>query len=299
MLSVVVATRNDNHGGRLVERTNVFIQSIAAASKQVGLETELVFVDWNPPSWTKPLADVLAIPTEDTLSAKIVTVPKEIHDQLAASHLMDFYQMIAKNVGVRRSNGNWILCTNPDTVYTAEVFARIAALPEESGGAFYRTPRLDTYPLPRAIPDTLEGIIEHCESTKTGSNDAYNEWEHVHSWACGDFTLLHKDDWWDARGYPEFEIWSIHVDSLFLLFINRILLLPEVFWDDLGVFHPGHPMSWALQPSYGEEFPSLRHQLGTLPTVVDFFAENAGRKMRWNGENWGLADAALSEVKVC
>lgn len=299
MLSIVVATRNDDHGGRLVERTNLFIQSIATASKQAALETELVFVEWNPPPWSKPLSDVLEFPSMETLSAKIVTVPREVHAQFAASQVMEIYQMIAKNVGVRRANGNWILCTNPDTVYTAGVLERIASLPEESERKFYRVPRLDVQSLPRILPGTLADVIEHCKKTKTESRDAYNEWEYVHSWACGDFTLLHKDDWWDSRAYPEFEIWSIHVDSLFLLFVNRVMQMPEVFWDDLGIYHPEHAKSWALQPQYGEEFPSLRHQLGKLPTIVNFFVENGGSKMRWNPESWGLADVQLPDVKIC
>lgn len=299
MLSIVVATRNDNHGGNMVERTNLFIRSVAAAAKKVNLETELVFVEWNPPSWAKALADVLEWPEQEGFSAKVITVSKAISDQLAA-YPMEFYQMIAKNTGIRRANGNWILCTNPDTIYSPAILERIAGLPETpEEHNFYRAPRIDIIALPRPLPAEMGDILEVCEKNRARDRDAYQMWEGVHSWACGDFTLLHRDDWLDARGYPELEIWSIHVDSLFLLLIHRAMQLNEVWWDDLSIYHPEHPQSWAIQPKYGEEFPSLRHELGNIPVVADFLAKNGGRKLRLNNENWGLRDEQLSEIKVC
>ena len=37
----------------------------------------------------------------------------------------------------------------------------------------------------------------------------------LHTNACGDFQLIARDDWFALRGYPEFDGFSLHIDSLF------------------------------------------------------------------------------------
>ena len=36
----------------------------------------------------------------------------------------------------------------------------------------------------------------------------------LHTNACGDFTLLHRDVWFALRGYPEWPMYSMHLDSV-------------------------------------------------------------------------------------
>src|SRR5205823_5846648 len=38
----------------------------------------------------------------------------------------------------------------------------------------------------------------------------------LHTNACGDFTLMSREDWLRLRGYPELPIFSLHIDSLLL-----------------------------------------------------------------------------------
>src|SRR5690606_28032746 len=35
--------------------------------------------------------------------------------------------------------------------------------------------------------------------------------------ACGDFTLMHIDDWKLIEGYPELDLYSIHIDSMAII----------------------------------------------------------------------------------
>src|SRR5213075_422580 len=39
--------------------------------------------------------------------------------------------------------------------------------------------------------------------------------EYLHTTACGDFTMLSREQWHRLHGYPEFEAFSFHIDSLF------------------------------------------------------------------------------------
>ena len=44
-LSIVVTTRNDNHGGDLIERTKCFVEGIYYQSEKNNLPVELIIVD--------------------------------------------------------------------------------------------------------------------------------------------------------------------------------------------------------------------------------------------------------------
>ena len=163
------------------------------------------------------------------------------------------------------------------------------------GPVVYRVLRQDTEPgdTPSSPAEAVAWCDERC--TVLGAT----VWEGLHTWACGDFTMLHRDDWFNTRAYPELEIWSIHIDSLFLLFAARVCGMIEELWDDTCVYHPEHQMSWSVNPEYGAEYPSLRDKLGAAVNVVNFFAESGGQNLRWNPENWGLADVELPEVQIC
>src|SRR5579864_5925401 len=105
-LSVVATSRNDGHGGHLNERMQWFIDGLAFQADAFGAEVELVLVEWNPPTSAEPLADALRWPTAGSkLTAFVVTVPPEVHQQFAGADRLQLFQMIAKNVGIRRAAG--------------------------------------------------------------------------------------------------------------------------------------------------------------------------------------------------
>jgi hypothetical protein len=297
MLSIVVASRNDNHGGKLVERTNLFVNSLQLGAKATEVDTELIIVEWNPPSWARPLHEVIHGDFNNPFfRARIITVSEEVHRRFENSQVLDFYQMIAKNVGIRRAKGDWILSTNPDLVFPIRIFEHVAELEAERVrlSALYRVLRQDAEP---CDTEDADEAVKWCSNHHTKLGEA--TWEGLHTWACGDFTMLHREDWASTRGYPELEIWSIHVDSLFLLFANRVCGIKEILWEDTCVYHPEHQMSWSVNPEYGVEWPSLRDKLAAIVMTVDFFAKNGGRNLRWNPATWGLAQDELPEVRVC
>jgi hypothetical protein len=49
-LSIVVTSRNDNHGGDLLRRTSAFMNNLFFQAKKWSLPVELLMVDWNPPT---------------------------------------------------------------------------------------------------------------------------------------------------------------------------------------------------------------------------------------------------------
>ena len=125
-LSIVAASRNDNHGGKLDERMNAFIKSLADNCKKYKIASELILVEWNQIPDTKTLSDRLNLVSNDYLNSKIITVSQEHHLKLPNSERLKFYQMIAKNVGIRRASGEFILATNIDVLINQKLFKFIS-----------------------------------------------------------------------------------------------------------------------------------------------------------------------------
>ena len=148
-VSFVVTARNDNYGGNFLHRMQVFVNALLAQWRQHHLQAELVIVEWNPPENAKPLAEALVWP--DALlpgTVRIVQVPNELHQQLPNSDRMPMFEYIAKNVGIRRARGEYILATNPDILFSDKLI-RFLASGKLSHDAFYR---VDRYDVARTIP---------------------------------------------------------------------------------------------------------------------------------------------------
>jgi len=141
MLSVVAASRNDGHGAHLLPRMQVFIDGLADQVERLGSEVELILVDWNPPQDRPPLSEVLTTPAVDGFSVRVITVPPEVHSQVSVSSKLSFFQMIAKNVGIRRANGNAVLATNIDILLSDDLY--LDSTRELSENCVYRADRVD------------------------------------------------------------------------------------------------------------------------------------------------------------
>ena len=76
VLSVVVAARNDNHGGDLLRRMQLFVGCLDTLCERHGLAAELVLVEWNPPADRPPLSAALDWARGPrACGVRIITVP--------------------------------------------------------------------------------------------------------------------------------------------------------------------------------------------------------------------------------
>jgi hypothetical protein len=141
-LSVVTTCRNDDHGGSPITRLQAFVESFNDQCRQTGLSAELIVVDWNPPGDRAPLADAITWPSPLAYDARFIQVPPELHQTLRFSDKLPLFQMIAKNVGIRRATGRFVLSTNIDILFADELIEFIAAGKLESGH-LYRVNRHD------------------------------------------------------------------------------------------------------------------------------------------------------------
>jgi len=161
-LSVVAGSRNDDHGGKLLYRMQHFVTGFVDQCKKHQLRAELILVDWNPPEGKPLLSKVLKFPKDKgPCTLRLITVPKEIHETLDHAKELPMFQMIAKNVGIRRARGRYVLATNIDVLFSDELiqFLRDKLSPH----VLYRVDRLD---VPSELPNSnsFDEILEYCKA---------------------------------------------------------------------------------------------------------------------------------------
>lgn len=167
-LTVVATARNDDHGGNPLYRTQLFINGLMAQSERFHLPTELVLVEWNPPADRLRLADVLTWPESQWCDVRIIEVPHELHATLEHSDRLPLFQMIGKNVGIRRARGEFVVATNIDILLSNELMEVLAAQ-RLAHDRVYRADRID---VPAEIDPSwsMDEQLEFCRRRAVRAN---------------------------------------------------------------------------------------------------------------------------------
>jgi hypothetical protein len=166
-LSIVVASRNDDHGGNLLGRTQTFVNALLDQCREQPVEIELIFVEWNPPPGRPRLAEALRW-NPSPCEVRIIEVPEAVHRRYRHADILPLYQMIAKNVGIRRARGEFILATNIDILFSNE-FIQFIAAGKFQKGVLYRLDREDIAPeVP--VEATVAERLAFCEAHRIRVN---------------------------------------------------------------------------------------------------------------------------------
>jgi hypothetical protein len=162
-LSVVVAARNDNHGGDMLARMQAFLDCWIAQAQRYGIPSEIVVVEWNPPADRPRLREVLSWPVDlSPCDIRFVDVPREVHERFPHPAAIPLHQMIAKNAGIRRARGKFVLVTNIDIIFSPAMMRWMAERRLEPG-TMYRMDRLD---IANDLPKDggVDDLLAFCES---------------------------------------------------------------------------------------------------------------------------------------
>ena len=142
-LSVVAASRNDDHGGSLLRRMQTFVNAFIAQCQRHGLSAELILVEWNPPADRPRLAEALHWPRDlGPCQVRIIEVSPALHQRYQHATALPLYQMIAKNAGIRRARGKFVLASNIDILFNDELM-RFLAEKKLDPDRMYRVDRYD------------------------------------------------------------------------------------------------------------------------------------------------------------
>jgi hypothetical protein len=156
-LSVVVTSRNDGHGGDPLARLQAFMNTFDAQCRRFALEAELVVVEWNPPPDRPRVHELVRVPPGCPFALRFVEVPPVLHDRLPRAQVLPLFQMIAKNAGIRRARGQYVLATNIDIIFSNELVEFFAAR-RLRPGVMYRVDRHDIvadYPTDASLDEQM------------------------------------------------------------------------------------------------------------------------------------------------
>ncbi len=296
-LTIVATTRNDNHGGDLLARTACFVQGIYHQSRKFQLAIELILVEWNPPLDKPLLEDVLPKPPKDSLvSLRYIIVPQEVHQRINHSDILPLHQMIAKNVGIRRARGKFILSTNIDLLFSDDCF-RIIAAKNLDVNVFYRAVRCD---VPQEVlelasveeqlefskrnvlktlgythnykhvlgfpdffwwyPNLLAGIdkgLGHLKKYLPRKASKMKNIYALNTFASGDFVIMSKSVWKRIKGYYELEMFPLHIDSMALISAYAMGVEQFTFPASACAYHIYHGDGWESRYKDMEEILGL------------------------------------------
>ena len=322
-LSIVVASRNDDHGGNLLHRMQVFADGLLALCNKYQLGCELVVIEWNPPVNHKSLAEELLWPKyEKMATVRFIQVPPELHARLPNADSMPLPQFEAKNVGIRRAKSRYVLATNADVLFSEQLIVALAP-GKLSPDCFYRAFRYDVErEVPLGIP--VEEQLQYCAKHATRIYDLdgthgikekggtsllvrntvglirkVRPWgvkDRIHTNACGDFTLMAREHWHDLCGYPEIGSHA-YVDGLICYMAASKGLRQIIFPSPMRVYHQEHDLGFnelMRQPDVGQR-PLVDYQRYRRWCVEMLRSK---QPKLFNDDEWGLGRETLVERTI-
>jgi hypothetical protein len=154
------------------------------------------------------------------------------------------------------------------------------------------------------VASGLVGYVTGLLGPKNTASARYHRLRWLHTNACGDFTLLSRDDWARLRGYPEWEIYSWHLDSVFMYAASVHDVSEVAMGANYRIYHLDHSSGSGWSPE-GAALLFERLDVKGIPYLSD------GDLERWrlqvaaepqsaiiNDLAWGLGDQQLPERQV-
>lgn len=321
-ISVVATSRNDDHGRTLLDRMRTFVSSLDHQTAKHGLSIELVMVEWNPVTDRPSLRDVLPRPKSDLL-VRYITVPPELHATYANAAQIHLFQMIAKNVGIRRAMGGYVLATNVDLLFSDELCLCLKA-ETLSQDTMYRANRCDVpvevlglsgaeerlefcqshvlrrvgrRPAARTMRASWRGLFKHLSGVGRDRNITRSL---VDTDACGDFTMMHKSAWDSIRGYPELAMYSIYLDGLGCHTASAMGFRQVIFPAEACSYHIDHTAGWASMTTEEKMLTMVRKPALDYVTYLEAVDKiwRTRTPLQINDANWGLRGMVLDESIV-
>jgi hypothetical protein len=277
-LSIVVTGRNDDLGGDFQGR---FFRALGFNHRQLsaaGVPHEFIFVEWGPIDGKPLLAQLLAREFEDLAGELLFSyvVAPEYHEAVSLNPRLQFQEFLAKNVGVRRARGQYVLTTNTD-IYLGQRVIETLARQQLAPDTLFRTVRIDLKS-PANVSQQTWSVLED-----PGNQEIVNEIRPpFYTNASGDFLLLERRAWHRLRGFNEvYRVAKVHLDKNFCYKCHS----SGIDLVDLGapVYHVGMGTLHALAPQY-RDCPELA-PWGDIRWKSKVIYDNA--------PGWGLGDAPV------
>lgn len=266
-VSFVSWGRNDGYTPAYAQRARRAVSVLAQQLEAARLESEIIFVEWNPVPGQPMLIDAFDVPSSPRfVSVRGVVVGSQYHQGFEGAAERGIHSAEAANVGLRRARGAFVTPKASDTILSQALIDRIARRDLDSG-CMYRVDRYDVQDAGAfAVPDPelLESLAA-AKSECSGYMEQSPFWKirDLHTNACGDFTLMARERWHQIRGYAlDRTVLSLDVDSI-AMHAAAAFGVKEVRWPaDCRIYKPQHgsmnakrvtqhwrPWQWSLERS--------------------------------------------------
>jgi hypothetical protein len=243
LISLVLTGRNDEYGGDFSAR---FFRTLRFNHEQLtarGIAHEIVFVEWAPSRERALLVEQIfeAVPQLDRRLCSWYVVDAQYHAALSLNPRLEYLEFIAKNVGVRRAQGRFVLTSNCD-VYLGrqvlDVLQRGALEPR----TLYRAARHDLK-LASDLSGLDWGVLE---DPRNLAGPAHRLKPPFMGSATGDFVLLDRETFHAIGGFNEiYRVARIGIDrNLLVKALSCGLRIADIGGP---VYHVNHAGSYRLQ----------------------------------------------------
>jgi hypothetical protein len=283
-VSFVIIGRNDGYMGDYLYRLGTSVSFAAQSAEAAGLldRFEVVIVDW---ASQRPLSGDLPLVPAARRITRFVYVPEDVARARFDSDR--FHPTCAVNVGVRRARGEFIFFTDSDCLWTEAAMAALGrllrgetTLPAPVDDAFCYVRR---YQIPWATAQRKPHLQEW--RRLAGLLVAGVAPENPAATCLGGFSggqLMHRDLWYEARGYDESlnRSWGWSDNDLVLRVTQRHTWVDVSGYGFFGL----HMEHWPHEADR-----AARDQATVNPMVIR-------NVVATNGDTWGLGDVDLPEA---
>lgn len=244
-LTLIFTGRNDDFGGDFNGRFFRALRFNHDRLSEAGIPHEFLFVEWRPLPGRPLLATLLREQFHDLPNDELrsIVVDAAYHDAVSLNPRLHFQEFIAKNVGIRRARGAFVLTTNTD-IYLGRAVCEFLAARRLEPGVLYRAARHDL----KGHSDTTFVDWDVLEDERN-LEEINRIKPPLFTNASGDFLLLDRDTCHRLRGFNEvYRNAKIHMDGNFCLkaYASGVPIV------DIGapVFHVGKGTLHAQRGSY-------------------------------------------------
>ena len=338
-ISFIITSRNDNYGENPILRLRFTLQNLLLFEwkKLYHVSIEIIVIEWNPVDnkphlWEykqiKQLLHHIVINNDTNNVIKFYSIPSKYNDRVNCfeNQYCPFYEYHAKNVGLRRSKGQWKLIMNIDDLFGLNLLNFL--------GYSLKYNLLDYNGIYQAKKNEIkiENIskylnvfnvipVEDILKINKVNADFINKCYHKPKWwrfektkpiwiAGGDFTLIHNNSVYNGfGGYLEL-CQNHHLDSEFLrrnIFINE---LNTYYIDSICSYH--HIAHYG-QKRHRENFKNFISKNNNNKTVQCDQIDDDRYNFLWNGntpsnhhwkqvvaennKNWGLSEIWFEPIQ--
>jgi len=244
-LTIVLTGRNDGHGGDFVAR---FVRALRFNHRELtarGIGHEVVFVEWAPPADAPLLIERLfaGAPEIEPSVCSWYLVDGRYQEALSQNPRLRYLEFLAKNAGIRRARGRFVLATNCD-VYLGRRILDVLGGGGLRPRVLYRAPRHD-------IKLTVDGSRldwDVLEDPRNLDGEAHVLKRPYLGSGTGDFVLLDREAFHAIRGFNEvYRVARVGIDRNLLV----KALSSGIAVEEIGgpVYHVNHVGSYRARGS--------------------------------------------------